>query len=79
MRGRLRIFPAAKLTSEEKVSLDGNPGRSFSADAGANGRLKARIYLVKNRLYQVFVGGSQDKVSDADAQKFLDSFKLTAK
>jgi len=74
----LASVPGAKLTGVTKVTLDGNPGREFTADAEVHGRIKGRIYLVKNRLYQLVAGGSPEKVSDQDVQKFFDSFKLTA-
>jgi hypothetical protein len=34
---------------------------------------------VDNRLYQLMIVGMKDKINEADATKFLDSFKLTGK
>jgi hypothetical protein len=67
-----------KLDSEKKITIDGHPGRDFSiATEHFEGR--DRIYLVNNRLYQVMMVGSRDFVTSKDAEKFLDSFKLTEK
>ncbi len=77
--GEVGSVPGGKLTDQKKVTIDGNPGRDVTADAGANGRMKARVLLVKNRIYQLVVGGSPDAFSDKDIQKMFDSFKLTAK
>ncbi len=73
-----------ELVSDSKIELDGNPGREFEFDfpkvggpiPGGGG--KARVYLVKNRLYQLQVLGKKEQVDDPSADRYLDSFKLTA-
>lgn len=68
-----------KLTDEKKITIgDKHPGRDIQADLpNGKGSLRARIYLVGTRLYQVMVVGTSSWVSSADALKFLDSFALT--
>lgn len=72
-----------KLVLESKVSLDGNPGREIVIDAktgaGQDATVKARIYLVGSRLYQVMVIGPKGQISSADMDEFLQSFKLSQK
>ncbi|NJR48229.1 MAG: hypothetical protein HC780_00450 [Leptolyngbyaceae cyanobacterium CSU_1_3] len=72
-----------KLVSEAKVSINGAPGRELVIEAkgknGENGTVKARVFLVKNRLYQAMVVAPQAEVNSAEMDKFLQSFKLTQK
>jgi hypothetical protein len=64
--------------SDKKVTLNGHPGREFIIDAPDNVLvLKARQYLVNNRLYQTIAVVPKGKESSADVTKFIDSFKLT--
>ncbi len=63
-----------KLERESKISIDGFPGRELRIKV-EGGAFDLRIYLVKNRLYQILVGGSD--VPPATVKKYLDSFKLT--
>jgi hypothetical protein len=68
-----------KQRSSDRITLDGKyPGREFSADLTkpANAQLRARIYLVGTRLYQVLVVGTSNYVNSAEANTFLNSFKL---
>jgi hypothetical protein len=68
-----------KLVVQSKISLGGNPGREIVVDANRNGRdatLKARIYVVHNRLYQVMVVAPKGEVSNDEIMKYLESFKL---
>jgi len=68
-----------KLDWEKKITIDSHAGRDFAFKAerfeGRN-----RVYLVNARLYQmVLIGPSKDFITSKDAQRFLDSFKLTDK
>jgi hypothetical protein len=66
------------LTGEKKIKLaDKYPGREITADLpGKKGVIRARIYIVGKRLYQVLVIGTEDTAKSADATKFLESFQL---
>lgn len=67
-----------KLTSEKKITIDTHPGRDISFEAlGGQFVARSRIYLVKERLYQVMVLAPKDNGLPKDIDKFLDSFKLT--
>jgi hypothetical protein len=65
-----------KLLSETILSLDGYPGRQINVGVGDNG-IKARIYLVNNRLYNVMVSGPGQKLTTKTVGDVLESFKLT--
>jgi hypothetical protein len=65
-----------KLASETKVSMNGFPGRELRIEAPGDLALQARMYLVKERLYQVLVVMPKAKESAADSKRFLDSFKF---
>lgn len=79
MNGAITNFGGKLLTSSD-ITLNDNPGKEFSADGkvvnAGDGNLRGRIYLVKNRLYQIIVVGPKDKTVEADVVKYLQSFKL---
>jgi len=61
------------LKSETKRELDGHPGRDVVIVKDSEVVVRTRIYLVKNRLYQVMTLG---KVPAKESDAFLDSFRL---
>lgn len=67
----------ARIESKENVTQNGSPGRQLVLTAPGNLQLTMKMFLVKNRLYQVIasVGKGEEKI--ADPKRFLDSFKLT--
>lgn len=66
-----------KLLSELMVSLNGYPGRELKIEpAGGKGTIKAKIFMVGNRLYQVMVVTPREKAFSKNVRKCLDSFKL---
>jgi hypothetical protein len=71
----------AKVLDEKKITLGDAryPGRDMLVEWKEDGELfsyRVRAYVVKNRLYQLIVGGKSDFTKSKDADKFLDSFKL---
>jgi hypothetical protein len=69
-----------KLLEEKKISINGHPGRYIKVSApGDNGEnlVFARVYLVKNRLYQALVVFPKKTLRQGDVDKFLGSFRLT--
>ncbi|MDW8365330.1 MAG: hypothetical protein RMK49_05760 [Abditibacteriales bacterium] len=67
------------LRSEKNISLSGWLGREIVIDTPDDpaSTIKSRMYLVKNRLYQVMAVMPKGKETSKDVDKFLDSFKLT--
>jgi hypothetical protein len=65
-----------KLRSEKTIELDGHPGREIAIENNGECIAKMRIYLVKNRLYQVMVLGNGMIFMTKDVGIFLDSFGL---
>ena len=69
------------VESQKEITLDGHPGReatgSFSFE-GEAGTLKARAYLVDDRIYMVFAGARGGQGNSTDTDRFLDSFKLAS-
>ncbi len=63
------------------ISINGYPGRDVSFESqpvrsGAKIMGRARVYLVGNRLYQVFVAGRSDRMEPESMAEFLNSFEL---
>ncbi len=68
-----------KLKSESRIELDGkHPGREIRADLPeGKGTVRARVFFVGTRLYQVMVIGEKGFAESADTLRFLNSLKLT--
>jgi hypothetical protein len=68
-----------KLLKEEKIKLDDkHPGLFFEVDMPKlKGIYRCRMYLVGGRLYQVIALGEQEVATSKDANRFLESFRLT--
>ena len=62
-----------KLRSEKPIMLDANPGRDIVIEKDGEIVVRTRIYLVKNRLYQVMTLGN---VPAKECATFLESFRL---
>jgi hypothetical protein len=72
-----------KLVSEAKIDLSGHPGRELVIEASPGGGpptiIKGRLFMVKNRLYQVTVVTPRGKARDKIVDDYLRSFKLLNK
>ena len=67
------------LKASKDVQLDGKyPGREFSASITkpTTGQVRARVYLVGKRMYQVMVVGTDAFATSDRANQFMDSLKL---
>ena len=77
VEGMIKGGGGTKTGSSSIKLADKHPGRSIDADVpGKGGIMRARIYLVGKRLYQVLVVGKAGFVKSDTATKFLDSFEL---
>jgi hypothetical protein len=62
-------------TARYSCSLQGHPGREFSANIPEkNGKMKSRLFLANNRLYQALVVGEPKFVSSSFAEQFIKGF-----
>jgi hypothetical protein len=72
--------PGATVTGDiKKITQDGFSGREVNLEIPGKGTGLIRVYLIQNRICQVMVSGSKEVVSSKDAQRFLDSFRITDK
>ena len=71
-----------QLRSEEEVSLKAGgasyPGRAIVADAPHNLVMRLRVYLVKDRLYQIMTVNTMDQDGPEDLARMAQSFHLVA-
>ena len=75
-----------RLISEVDLSLRGVPGRAITVE-GASQLVRARIYLAELRLYLIMIVANKtqtisaeiNSLENATVERFLDSFKLTAR
>jgi len=67
-----------KLTEEKKATLGKHPSREIFADLPAlpDGKVRARVFIVGTRLYQVMVVGTKEFFEAKGAVAFLDSLEL---
>ena len=73
-----------KLAADQKVTLEGHPGREFRVERPGDAQAPAkeyrvRQYLVRNRLYQVIAVSPRVESPSPDQERFLRSFKLLKK
>jgi len=71
------------LVKEIKIKLDGYPGRELLVNGttadGKDFTVKQRMFLVKNRLYQVITVTPKGDTSRPELDEFLNSLKLLSK
>lgn len=74
------LVAAAQAQQQDlrRIALNGQPGREVQFQLPDKGVTHARLYLVKNRLYQVAAEGTQDFATSPEAQAFLRSFNFIA-
>jgi hypothetical protein len=65
-----------KLRSDRRIRLHGYPGREFEIEVEGKLRIRSRLVVVKNRLYQLLVIGPPEWLRSRDPARFLDSFEL---
>ncbi len=69
---------SGQITDKRTIAVDGHPGRRirFNARVPEEANGISKIFLVNNRLYDVFVVGTPATLDATAADAFLDSFKL---
>lgn len=79
----LRRLHGTLTRSDRPLKIDGkHPGIEFSADGEIENTaafVRARLYLVDQRLYQVVILGKTAAVPSRVVNRYLDSFKLIEK
>lgn len=66
-----------ELLDEKEITLDGYPGREIRIEIDEDDIIvRARFYLVENRLYVVQALSKKSKASSEEIDEFLDSFEL---
>ncbi len=67
----------ARLVEDRPHSLGEFPGKEIKADLPVSGyQMRAFIFLVKSRLYQIIIVGSKDDIGSARADSVFYSFEL---
>jgi hypothetical protein len=79
--GRKDLLSAsqAEVVRERQFVVDGRPALELELLPPKGATMKARIYVTSNRIYQVCAHVPKIRGESEDVQKFLDSFKLSAK
>ena len=69
-------FTEEDIVENKKIVLEGNPGLSLKAGAAGNFFLVYRIYLVKNRVYQLGISSMTKYPTEKEIEEFFGSFQL---
>jgi len=75
-RDRLIASEKGKLISQSAITLAAYPGRAIAVECPDGLIITARLYLVKNRFYQLLAETKRTKEDAERIKSFLDSFKL---
>jgi hypothetical protein len=65
-----------RLLEEKKLTLQQHTGREVRIEVEGKVIVRARLFVVKKRLYQVMVVGPKETADSKDTQRFLDSFQF---
>jgi hypothetical protein len=69
-----------KLLIKRNIAIDGHPGKEFTSHVpglpGTTHCNRARLYLVRTRLYQVVLAGTEEQVSGEAGERIFKSFAL---
>ncbi len=66
-----------ELVSEQAIEMNGNPGMFLQVGSpDGKGLAQAKLFLVGNRLFQIFVAGPKENAESEDVQFYLNSFTL---
>jgi hypothetical protein len=68
-----------KLRQQRPTTISGFPGREVLFDTPDHNTGKVRVYVVKNRLYQVWYLGPTGRETRPEVDRFLNSFQLTSR
>jgi hypothetical protein len=68
------------VISATNILLNHNPGREILIQApkkfGEDVRMKTRVLLVKNRIYEIMVAGPNERLNSKEVNDFFDSFAV---
>ncbi|MBN1392722.1 MAG: hypothetical protein JW947_07960 [Sedimentisphaerales bacterium] len=65
-----------ELMEERELDFHGHPGKEIKIKAPDDLIIRARLILVKNRLYQVMAASSSAKVVEKKGTEFFESFRV---
>jgi hypothetical protein len=79
VQGQVSNTKGSRLVSATPIAYGEYPGRAIEIEAKQNGKtliMRARAFLVGNRLYQLLTIQESAARDDGKSEKFFDSFKL---
>ena len=68
----------SKLVSEQKIEVDGHPGRDLHLITKEGFAMHLKLILTETRLYQVGVAAPPKDANAPEIDRFIDSFRFTA-
>jgi hypothetical protein len=67
----------AEVKSSKEITFQDNPGREFTLETNRGRKVVGRLYVVRDRLYELIViGDGPNPPASAEVKKFFESFQL---
>ena len=77
LKGIARRYDNANVSNSRAITFEDDPGREFDLETPKGRKIVGRLYVVKNRLYELLVlGEGSNAPRSNEAQKFFGSFRL---
>ncbi len=77
LKGVAKRYDNSEVKASKEVTFRDSPGREFELETAKGRKVLGRLYIVKNRLYELIVIGEGSQAPpSAEARKFFDSFGL---
>jgi hypothetical protein len=77
LQGVAKRYDHATVKSSKEVTFQDNPGREFELESAGARKIVGRLYVVKDRLYELLVIGDGPRPpAEAEVKRFFDSFQL---
>ncbi len=77
VKGVAKRYDSAEVKSSKEVTFRDNPGREFELETAKGRKVLGRLFIVKDRLYELIVIGDAAKPPAPEpAQRFFASFQL---
>ncbi len=66
----------AKVIADKKITVDGHPGLDLTVEVPSAGLIRVWTAVAGQRVYVAFVMGDKDFATSAEADRYLQSFKI---
>ncbi|MBD3286924.1 hypothetical protein GF359_09790 [candidate division WOR-3 bacterium] len=79
MEGTTKGYTDVDFKYEKDIEIDGNPGKEFrftGKQSGTHIEYVSRVYIARDRIYQISITGMKGKIAEKTIKTFFNSFEL---